>query len=440
MKAIGIDIGTTTISLVVMDMETKRILESVTAANGTFLETEKDWERIQDPEKTVKKAVDILEQLLSRHQDIASIGLTGQMHGILYVDSEGECVSPLYTWQDGRGDLPEFDGKSMAGLVKEETGEAVSTGYGLVTHLYCSRKRTVPESAVSFCTISDYLGMKLTGRKMPLVHVSNAAGFGLFDQKQLTFCRGKLEKLGMDLQLLPPVTKEVTVLGQYRGIPVTAALGDNQAGFLGTVGFCKDTVLLNMGTGGQISVLSDQIPDGEGIESRPFLQGKYILVGASLCGGRAYAVLERFFRSFYMRAGGEDRELYDILESLARDGMQAEDPLNVSTLFHGTRRDPSLRGSITNISDNNFTPEAMTYGVLYGMVRELYDQYQQIRQATGIRAVRLIGSGNGLRKNRVLQEISSQMFGVELSLAVNQEEAACGAAISSRMGEERDVQ
>lgn len=101
--------------------------------------------------------------------------------------------------------------------------------------------------------ISDYLGMKLTGGTTPLVHASNAASFGLFGQNQLIFCREKIEKLGIDLCLLPPVTKEITVLGQYCGIPVTAALGDNQAGFLGTVGFQKEMALLNMGTGGQIS-------------------------------------------------------------------------------------------------------------------------------------------------------------------------------------------
>lgn len=108
------------------------------------------------------------------------------------------------------------------------------------------------------------------------------------------------------------------MLGQYKGIPVTVALGDNQASFLGSVGFQENTVLLNMGTGGQISVLSDQLFEGNGIEARPFTKGKYLLVGASLCGGRAYAVLEKFFRSFYVQAGGDDRDLYEVMEKLAR--------------------------------------------------------------------------------------------------------------------------
>ena len=77
----------------------------------------------------------------------------------------------------------------------------------------------------------------------------------------------------------------------YKDIPVTVAIGDNQASFLGAAGSENNTLLVNMGTGGQISVLTDQYFETEGIEARPFLGGKYLLVGASLCGGKAYALL-----------------------------------------------------------------------------------------------------------------------------------------------------
>lgn len=144
-------------------------------------------------------------------------------------------------------------------------------------------------------------------------------------------------------------------------------------------------------------------------------------------------MLEKFFRTFVVQAGGEDKALYEVLKKLARAAMNQENPVEVSTLFNGTRTDPTLRGSITNISENNFTPEGITYGVLHGMIKELYDMYQQIHQGTGIQVSHLVASGNGMRKNKVLQEISSEMFGADLSLAVYQEEAACGAAVSSAM-------
>lgn len=100
--------------------------------------------------------------------------------------------------------------------------------------------------------------------------------------------------------------------------------------------------------------------------------------------------------------------------------------MEVVTLFNGTRVDSALRGSFTNLSENNFTPEGMTCGVLRGMVKELYDMYQLMYQAIGIKVMHLVASGNGFRKNKVLQKISSRMFHAELSLAIYQEEAACG--------------
>lgn len=97
-------------------------MESRTVPNGTFIRTEKEWERIQNPDRIVEKAMRELKELRKAYKDVETIGLTGQMHGILYIDEDGNCVSPLYTWQDGRGNLPEFDGKSVVCLVKEETG------------------------------------------------------------------------------------------------------------------------------------------------------------------------------------------------------------------------------------------------------------------------------------------------------------------------------
>ena len=130
MKAMGIDIGTTTISGVILDVEKKQIVETRTIPNGSFLSTGKDWERMQDVSVILKKARALVDELLDCCPDCASIGLTGQMHGITYIDWEGESVSPLYTWQDGRGNLLEFAGHSVIELVKEETGNGCQSDAG----------------------------------------------------------------------------------------------------------------------------------------------------------------------------------------------------------------------------------------------------------------------------------------------------------------------
>lgn len=433
MKTVGIDIGTTTISAVILESELGEVLASRTIQNGSFIHTENEWERIQDVNIILSKATAVLDEFLRLYPDISSIGLTGQMHGILYTDASGDAVSPLYTWQDARGNLAEFDGKSITDLIKENCGIPAAAGYGLITHAYECRKKRVPENAAALCTIPDYLGMKLTGRKTPLLHVSMAASLGFYNAEKRAFDEENLRRMGADTSILPEITGEFAILGAYNNIPVTVAVGDNQASFLGSVGMRENTVLLNMGTGGQISVLSDTYFEAPGIEARPLTGDTFILVGASLCGGRAYAILETFFRNYIAAAGGEAASQYEIMEKLARRGNNSRNGLKVATTFNGTRVDPDLRGSITNVSEDNFTPANLVLGVLKGMAQELYDMFQLIQKGTKIRAEKLIASGNGVRKNEILRQIFASMFKAELQLAHYEEEAACGAAISSTM-------
>ncbi len=430
MTAIGLDIGPTTISGVVLSVDEELVVEARTVENGSFLKTEHEWERIQDVDVILHKATDLVDELLERCPEAEVIGLTGQMHGIVYLDGNGKHISPLYTWQDGRGNLPDESGKPLTELVREKTGLNVAAGYGLLSHLYNLRNALAPRGAAVLCTIGDYLGMTLTGRKTPLVHTSNGASLGFFDSQNGRFRSDALEAVGIDPQILPELTEDFAVLGTYRGIPVTAAIGDNQASFLGSVGIYPNIILLNMGTGGQISALSDQYFEAPGIEARPFVKGKYLLAGSSLCGGRAYAVLEHFFREYACAAGLPDTAQYSLMAQLAQKGMEQQDRMQVRTTFNGTRVHPGLRGSITNLSEDNFTPEGLTFGVLEGMARELHDMYSLMRAGTGLEAEHLVASGNGLRMNPVLQEICRRMFHAELSLAEYKEEAACGAAIS----------
>lgn len=192
------------------------------------------------------------------------------MHGIVYLDKDGICVSPLYTWQDARGNLYGNETCSLTEEIQKICGIKVAAGYGLVTHIYNLRHDLIPEAAVGFCTIMDYFGMCLTGRKAPFVHVSNAAGFGFFNGSRLDFETEALEKMGVPRKWLPQICTGIESLGTYRSCTVTVAIGDNQASFLGSVGMKKNTLLVNMGTGGQISILSERYFAEEGIEEDRF--------------------------------------------------------------------------------------------------------------------------------------------------------------------------
>lgn len=429
MKIIGIDIGTTSLSFAVTDRDTLSVIRNYTIANDSFIQTGNPWERIQDTEVILSRIRPVLNEILDTYSDIAAIGITSQMHGIVYTDSCGHAVSPLYTWQDGRGALPAFNGRSICRILSEDTNIKAAPGYGLVTHLYNVRKGIVPADASSFCTIGDYLGMILTGRKTPLVHISQAAGMGMFDVEKLKFMREKIADAGTDPAFLPEVTKKFSILGNYKGIPVCVSIGDNQASFLGSVTDRADTVLVNAGTGSQVSVMSRQYIEIPGIETRPLTDSSYLLAGAAVCGGSAYASLEKFFREYAAAAGAPDAPQYDIMKKLLETHAKEDDAWRVRTTFAGTRSNPEDTGSITGIRIGNFHPAAMIRGILNGMAEELYELYLLIETGTGTHRTKLTASGNAVRKNPAFQKILEERFRMPLTLVQNEEEAAYGASL-----------
>ncbi len=135
MHAMGLDIGTTTLSAVVVDTDTGALLDSRTVPNATEIPGD-PWARLQDPNRIWEQVSIITEQLLVAHPSIRCIGLTGQMHGMLYANAQGLAISPLYTWQDGRGDLFLSGEETYAQALSRQLGSPLATGYGAVTHYY----------------------------------------------------------------------------------------------------------------------------------------------------------------------------------------------------------------------------------------------------------------------------------------------------------------
>lgn len=399
MYAIGIDLGTTSICGVLMDTQTGKVLRSRTENSNAFIDGAR-FERKQDPEKIISLALEILEDLIDG--ETAAIGVTGQMHGIVYYDAAGKAVSPLYTWQDGRGNEPYGD-TTYAGHLNSHSG------YGHVTDFYNRTNGLVPAEAIGYCTIHDYLVMRLCGLKEAQIHISDAASFGCYDLET--------GKISYDCKL--NVVDDYRIAGTYRGVPVSVAIGDNQASVFSSLAD-PESVLVNIGTGSQVSIVSDKIVQAPGIETRPYVEGKFLVVGSALCGGRAYAVLKDFYKGLL---GVEDDAVYARMSQLL-DCVDSTE-LKVDTRFSGSREDESLRGSITGISTQNFTPENLTYGFLEGMIKELFDLYQLM----GVKRAGLIASGNGIRKNGALQKVAERYFASELRIPEHKEEAAYGAAI-----------
>lgn len=428
MKTIGLDIGTTTICGVLLDGETGLLLGSKTLPNTAALPSAHPWERCQSPAEILRLCKKIIGELAADITDLSSIGVTGQMHGMLYLDAEGTPLSPLYSWQDGRGDLPGRDGRSYAQALGELTGYPMATGYGLTTHYYNLQNGLVPSRAACICTIGDYVAAALARVSTPLMHSSNAASLGLFDLRAGAFDQKALAAAGIDPALLPPVTDKIQAVGYSpEGRAVTVAVGDNQASFLGSVAD-DDSILVNVGTSSQISVICSALVNAPGVEARPLLDGELLAVGSPLCGGDAYATLRRFFEQTAQMMGCTVSDIYFKMNSAAAAVYDHPNPLTVSTQFRGTRQNPALRGSITNIDVGNFTPAHLTLGVLRGICEELYGLYTAMPLTLGEKQ-RLVGSGNAIRKNMLLQRIFSDRFGMTLMIPLYEEEAAFGMSL-----------
>lgn len=427
MITLGLDIGTTTISAVVVEKGV--VLKALTKPHNSFLENGPDFQRAQDVQVLKDIALELVAQLTAEYP-VERIGITGQQHGILYLDKDGRVLSPLYTWQDGRGNEPLENG-SYASVLSARTGYAVASGYGLVTHWYNLQKGLVPEGAAVLCTIQDYLAMVLCSLSRPVTEPSDAQSLGFFDLERDDFDREALEKLGIDPAILPTVVRKAFVGKTAAGIPVAVPIGDNPASFLGTTGG-RDAVLVNVGTGSQISVWTESPQTLPGLEMRPYPLGGFLQVGAALCGGRAWAMTERFFSDALFALTGQRREVYGALDRLLENTPKTNLP-RVETTFDGTRADPAKRGSVTGLSRENFTPGALAWGVLQGMTDELYRLYAGYLRSGLTPKKLLMGSGNGLRKNRHLRLVTEETFGMPLAMSSQNEEAALGAAMFAEM-------
>lgn len=424
MHVVGLDIGTTTICAVVLQEDSGKLLHSSTVINDTAQQGAA-WERLQSPNAIVHKCEELLQMLLQQYAPVSCIGISGQMHGMLYLNQRGEAVSPLYSWQDESANEPYDTTKSFAQKLTDITGHPMASGYGAATYYTHSLLKVVPQDAVCFCTVHDFVAMRLCGQTKPLTHSSDAASFGLYLNTETKFDTSALQRAGLDATFFPQVTQDFTVFGSYQNVPVAVAIGDNQASFIGSVRDMEETVLVNVGTGSQLSFATKTAEPYPGTQLRPLVNGSFLRVGASLCGGRAFAALESFLRGTAQFITGKEVEsAYPAIDRYLAESDAPGNPLRVNTQFSGTRENPLNRGSVLHLDLENFTPQHLTWGVLQGIVSELALFYP-----AGESHSTLVGSGNGLRKNEALCRLFVRQFGKKLLMPVHTEEAAFGAAL-----------
>ncbi len=251
----------------------------------------------------------------------------------------------------------------------------------------------------------------------------------------MNFDKKALEKLGINDTFIPDVKDEYSIVGQYKKIPISIAIGDNQASFIGSVKNIDDTILINFGTGSQISFISDlKETQNTSLTPRPLVKDKYILCGSALCGGKAYAILENFFKSYVKEASCCEKSQYEILNNTVSKAYhnKIKNIPTVNTFFCGKRNEKNVVGSILNITEDNFTPEHIALGFVIGMCNELFDFIKDNK----LNKKTVIASGNAVRKIPILKNVIEDVFQLPVQISNEKEEASVGAGLFAAIATE----
>jgi len=360
---IGLDIGTTTLSTVALDVRTGRLLAHNTVANTAdatpAVKKAQGWAEL-DLMKLRNLLLQLLTrtvvQLTSRKGEVCGLGIAGQMHGVALLNPDTTPLRTAITWQDRRVEqqipgsnetyLERFI--SLAGGLEtfERMGCLPAPGYLGPTLFWLRLNDQLPPPPALACFIPDVAVAFLTGCP-PSTDPTDGGSSGIFDIVARQWDWSLIERLGLPGELFPTVQEPGVCAGELlpevaaqtgltQGTPVFVALGDNQASFLGSMRQPTQSILLNVGTGGQISALVDGFHRLPGLDTRYFPGERYLLVGAGLFGGRSYGYLRDFFRQvgaiFFVSQ--KEEELYDMMTQLAAAVPSGSEGLRCSPRFY----------------------------------------------------------------------------------------------------------
>jgi sugar (pentulose or hexulose) kinase len=461
--ALGLDIGTGKIAAVILDSEghvlavASRPHQAATSAPPGHFE--------QDPQKLYSVARNVVRELPeSFRKQVRSVGLTGQMHGVLLVDNQNQPVNLLITWQDQRALTDNYFAE-----LQDRLNKWVFVGYGLITLAYLCAKNMLPSNAACGSTIHAWLASRLCGMDRPVLDPTDAHSWGMMDGLlEDQWDRSEISLAGVPQDILPdivPTGKHIGILtekmaaefGLPVGAAVFAALGDNQASLFATLEYPQTDLGLTLGTGGQLSAviqldktiiksldqqhfedryeeLTGRHPGkakyrkviSESYEFRPYLGGKQRLaVAALLCGGSAWNWLAETVHQWMKDAGAVPVETGLLFARLNEMGLQSRSQVLVRPHFLGERFEPDLRGRIDGLNTNPLDLGSLARGVAMGIADSLRIMmpypFQKKRK-------RIVASGNALRRNPLLVKAAEEVFGLPVVLSPRSEEAACGAA------------
>jgi xylulokinase len=420
---VGIDVGTTAVKALAVSPSG----EVLARAQASYpLSTPRPGWAEQDPEDWWRATQEALAALGVKP---AAIGLSGQMHGLVALDSADRVLRPAILWNDGRTQRQCELIEELVGFERlvALTGNRALAGFTAPKLLWMREHEPELFAQIrSMLLPKDYVRLRLTGERA--TDVSDASGTLLFDVGARAWSAPLMDTLELDPAILPQALESPEPTGAWEGIPVVAGGGDQAAGAVGvgaTVAGGPLSVVL--GTSG---VVFAALP---GFAADP--QARVHAFCHAVPGAwHAMGVM--------LSAGGALRWLRDVTGGAAFDELMAEaepwepgvEGLTFLPYLAGERTphaDPEARGAFAGLSlrhDRGALARAAIEGVAFG----LRDSLDLVREL-GVDASVARASGGGAASDLFLRVVASALELPVERVAVD-EGAAYGAALLAGAG------
>jgi xylulokinase len=447
---LGIDVGTSGTKTLLIDADGKVIAE----ANASYpLHQPKPGWTEQDPEDwwkaTVKTVRTVMRKAKLKPAAVRAIGLSGQMHGSVFLDAKDNVIRPALLWNDQRTATECDQITALAGgrkaLIKMVANPAL-TGFQAPKILWLrnQEKRNFAKLAKVLLPKDD-IRRRLTGDYV--TEVSDASGTLLLDVVNRKWSRKLLRKIDLDTDLLPRVveSQEVTgtltrsaakALGLTMDCKVVGGAGDCAAGAVGN-GVVKSGILsTSIGTSGVMFVHSDQPQYDASGRLHTFchaVKGKWHMMGVNLTsGGSLQWWVDSVIRGL---AGIPDKKRYEAATAEAEKVAAGSEGLLFLPYLNGERTphaDPQARGSFVGLNLIH-TRGHLTRSVMEGITFALRDSLEIIQSLdVPVRQVRASGGGS---TNPMWRQMQADLFGTKITTLKVEQGPAYGVALLAAVGD-----
>jgi xylulokinase len=449
---LGIDVGTSATKTLAID-EKGAILASASAEYPCD-HPHPGWSQ-QQPELWWEATKKTIGQILSSGRvsakDIAGIGLSGQMHGSVFLDATGAVIRPALLWNDQRtaAECAEIEAKAggREALIRMVANPAL-TGFTAPKLLWVRKHEPKNWERVRQVLLpKDYVRFRLTGTYA--TEVSDASGTLLLDVANRRWSTELLSKLGIDQELLPACYESPEVSGKVSGpaakatglppgVPVVGGGGDQPAGAVGNGIVRQGVVSATLGTSGVVFAHADSLgfdPLGRLQRGCHAVPGAWHVMGVVLSAGGSL----QWFRNELGKAEmalakqkGEDP--YFILTDEAALAGPGAEGLFFLPYLTGERTphfDPDAKGAWVGLTVRHGRSH-MIRSVMEGATFAMRDSLELIREM-GVAIEQLRVSGGGAR-NALWKQIQADIYGCDVHTLNSTEGPAFGVALLAQVG------